>query len=119
MSHDTYLQRYLRTGKKRIIGKKRPLIARRKDGSEFDIELGVSEVKTSGGESMFCGYVRDRTQEILDKQHLRRKEAVIQGEFFQLDAKDARGALRKTHSARCNRRVANIDAVAGRNTTSS
>ena len=62
IDHDKYLSRYLRTGEKRIIGRKRPLVARRKNGDEFPIELGVSEVCMANGEKMFCGYVRDRTQ---------------------------------------------------------
>ena len=47
---------------------------------------------------MFCGYVRDRTQEQLDKQMLRRKEAVIQDQFFQVEPKDARGAMKRNIS---------------------
>ena len=92
--HDKHMYRYIKTGEKRVIGKKRDLIARRKDGSEFHIELGVSEVQLNNGEKMFCGYVRDRTQERLDKQMLRRKEAVIQDKFFQ-QPEDARGALKR------------------------
>lgn len=98
ISHDKHLRRYVRSGEKRVIGKKRPLVAKRKDGTEFHIELGVSEVNLSNGEKMFCGYVRDRTQERLDKQNLRRKEAVIQDKFFQVKPEDARGAERKRHT---------------------
>ncbi|KAL7537108.1 hypothetical protein ACHAXR_007589 [Thalassiosira sp. AJA248-18] len=102
INHDQYLNRYIRTGKKRVIGLKRPLVARRKDGSEFHIELGVSEVNLANGEKMFCGYVRDRTQERLDKKMLRRKDAVIQDKFFQkLEPEDARGAMKKGDVARC------------------
>ena len=82
IDHDKHLARYVRTGEKRIIGKKRPLEARRKDGSNFHIELGVSEVNLSNGEKMFCGYVRDVTQARMDKMNLRRKDALIQDKFF-------------------------------------
>lgn len=96
VNHDKHLERYIRTGQKRVIGRKRPLVARRKDGTEFHIELGVSEVFLLNGEKMFCGYVRDRTQERLDKQMLRRKDAVIQGKFFSgMKEEDARGALKR------------------------
>jgi len=94
-SHDEYMQRYIRTGKRRVIGVKRPLVARRKDGSEFHIELGVSEVNLHDGNKVFCGYVRDRTQERLDKQMIRRRDAVIKDEFFTPKHEDARGAMKK------------------------
>ena len=42
--HGEYLERYLRTGEKRVMGKKRELKARRKDGSEFFIELGEAGI---------------------------------------------------------------------------
>ena len=94
--HDKHLQRYIRTGKKRVIGRKRPLVARRKDGSEFHVELGVSEVILPDGTKVFCGYIRDRTQERLDKQMIRRKDAVIKDEFFTSPTKeDARGAMKR------------------------
>jgi len=99
-AHGRYLHRYVRTGEKRVIGQKRSLVARRKDGTEFPIELGVSEVCLSNGEKMFCGYVRDRTQEQLDKKMLRRKEAVIQDKFFQTEPKDARGAMKRNSPRR-------------------
>jgi len=36
-----YLKKYLQTGEKRVIGKYRELPAKRKDGSEFPIQLGT------------------------------------------------------------------------------
>ena len=66
-------------------------------------ELGVSEVDLSNGEKMFCGYVRDRTQERMDKQNLRRQEAVIKDKFFlSVDPADARGS-QKRFISRCTR----------------
>lgn len=59
-SHGEYIERYLATGEKRAMGKKRKLLARRKDGSEMPIELGLSEIKISGGnERMFCAFLTD------------------------------------------------------------
>lgn len=58
--HGKYIERYLETGEKRAMGKKRALTARRKDGSEMPIELGLSEIKISGGkERMFCAFLTD------------------------------------------------------------
>jgi PAS domain S-box-containing protein len=61
--HDGYIARYEATGRKRIIGAARPEKARRQDGSEFRIELAVSEMKVSG-ERMFVGVVRDITERV-------------------------------------------------------
>lgn len=81
-NHDIHLARYVKTGVKRVIGRKRQLIARRKDGSTFPIELGVSEVRLANGERMFCGFVRDVTQQRLDRDRMRSQEAVIGEKFF-------------------------------------
>jgi len=54
--HDTYLKRYFRTHKKRIIGTTRTLKARHKDGSTFLINLEVNEFMEEG-EIMFGGKI--------------------------------------------------------------
>jgi len=59
--HDTYLQRYLTTGERRIIGIGRVVVGLRKDGSTFPMELSVGEVNQSG-RRLFTGFVRDLTE---------------------------------------------------------
>ena len=59
--HGEYLDRYVETGEKRVMGKKRELLAMRKDGSTFYIELGLTEVNLGGGKFIFCGFVKDIT----------------------------------------------------------
>lgn len=59
--HDGYLQRYMRTGERRIIGIGRVVVGLRKDGTTFPMELAVGEVQ-SGGRRRFTGFVRDLTE---------------------------------------------------------
>ena len=56
--HDAYIQNYLETGKQKIIGQGREVLAQRKDGSVFSAELAVSAVELDG-QKMFTGIVRD------------------------------------------------------------
>ena len=58
--HDGYLERYLSTGEKHIIGIGREVEARKKDGTIFPIELAVGEVKLDGTH-IFTGFIRDLT----------------------------------------------------------
>lgn len=57
-AHDGYISEYLKTGKNRIIGSVRELIARKSDGSEFPIALSVGEVRVDD-EVLFTGIIRD------------------------------------------------------------
>ncbi|MCB5944808.1 sensor histidine kinase [Acidocella sp. KAb 2-4] len=59
--HDSYLERYLRTGEKRIIGASRVVMGRRKDGSTFPMELYIGETPMRAGRA-FTGFIRDLTE---------------------------------------------------------
>jgi two-component system sensor kinase FixL len=59
--HDSYLERYRRTNKRRIIGIGRVVVGRRKDGSTFPMELSVGEANRAGPR-LFTGFARDLTE---------------------------------------------------------
>jgi two-component system CheB/CheR fusion protein len=57
---DHYLRRYRETGQAQVIGRTREFSARRKDGTEFPIQLSVTEIKDLG---LFTGIIRDLTEQ--------------------------------------------------------
>jgi PAS domain S-box-containing protein len=59
--HDEYVQNYLHTGKRKIIGIGREAEGRRKDGTLFPLYLAVSEVWV-GKERYFTGILRDLSE---------------------------------------------------------
>eukprot|EP00978_Attheya_sp_CCMP212_P018869 scaffold52139_cov53-Attheya_sp.AAC.1 len=106
VQHDRYLRRYLETGEKRVMGKRRELMARRKDNSEFPIELGISEVKVVGGNKrLFCGFVRDLTRQKEDEQRLKENErltdGIVEAAFDPMFAIDEKGIIKKVNKAAC------------------
>jgi PAS domain S-box-containing protein len=79
--HRGYIERYLRTGEARIIGASREVEGRRKDGSNFPVELTVSEVR-HGDERLFIGFVRDlserrRLEARLNRLHSNRLDSMV------------------------------------------
>jgi PAS domain S-box-containing protein len=60
-AHDGYLERYRRTGERRIIGIGRAVTGQRRDGSTFPLELSVAEWR-SQGRRYFTGIMRDVTE---------------------------------------------------------
>lgn len=75
--HDGYLERYLRTGEKRIIGIGRVVTGQKKDGSTFPVELAIGEARI-GDERLFAGFIRDLTerQQIEQRVHELQEELV-------------------------------------------
>jgi two-component system sensor kinase FixL len=75
--HDSYLERYLATGERRIIGIGRVVTGQRKDGSIFPMELAVGEVHLPGVR-LFTGFVRDLTE----RQDRERRLAEVRSELI-------------------------------------
>ena len=61
VNHDRYMERYIQTGEKRIIGIGRITTARRRDGTIFPIELAIGEVSLPG-DNIYAGFIRDLTE---------------------------------------------------------
>lgn len=59
--HDGYLERYLKTGERRVIGSSREVVGLRQDGTTFPMELAVSETLVEN-HHMFTGVIRDITE---------------------------------------------------------
>ena len=87
-AHDGYLQRYYRTGERRIIGIGRIVVGERKDGSTFPMELSVGEVPVTEGR-FFTGFVRDLTE----RQHTETRLQELQSELVHVSRLTALGEM--------------------------
>lgn len=71
--HDGYLANYRESGEAKIIGIGREVVARRKEGTTFPIDLSVSEVVEEDGRRSFLGIIRDATERHLAQTALQRE----------------------------------------------
>lgn len=89
--HDSYLDRYLDTGERRIIGKGRIVVGRRRDGTEFPMHLSVGEA-VSDGHRIFTGFIRDLTAQ----QRAEHKLQELQTELIHVSRLSAMGTMAST-----------------------
>jgi two-component system sensor kinase FixL len=75
-AHDGYLDRYRATGERRIIGVGRVVVAERRDGSTFPMELAVGEMR-SGGARYFTGFIRDLTERQVREARMQELQAEL------------------------------------------
>jgi len=87
-NHDRYLERYLRTGEKRIIGTGRVVVGARKDGSIFPMELAVGEMR-SDKTRFFTGFIRDLTE----RQEVEARLQELQSELVHISRLTALGEM--------------------------
>lgn len=74
--HDGYLERYLATGERHIIGIGRIVVGQRKDGTTFPMHLTIGEMRT-GDRHYFTGFIRDLTDQQLTEARLRELQAEV------------------------------------------
>ena len=101
--HDGYMQRYMATGEKRIIGVDRVVVGRRKDGSTFPMKLAVGELQ-SGSKTFFTGFIRDLTER--EESAARLQE--IQGELARLARLNELGEMASTLAHELNQPLSAI-----------
>jgi two-component system sensor kinase FixL len=91
--HDTYLSRYLATGRATIIGVGREVRGRRKDGTTFPLHLSVGEI-TIQGERKFTGILHDLSTRLRMEEELREQAALARlGEMAAVIAHEVKNPL--------------------------
>jgi PAS domain S-box-containing protein len=70
--HGRFIQNYLETGERKIIGIGREVMGRHKDGTTFPMHLSVAEVKV-GNKRLFTGIVHDLTDRKQGEEALKRE----------------------------------------------
>lgn len=103
--HHAYISRYLRTGEQRIIGSGRIVVARRKDGSEFPMELSVGEAGSGSGR-IFTGFIRD----LSDQQRAELRVRELQDELIHVSRLSAMGTMASTLAHELNQPLTAIAA---------
>ena len=86
--HDSYLDRYLRTGERRIIGIGRVVVGQRHDGSTFPMELAVGEMHVRN-RRFFTGFIRDLTE----RQQTEARLQELQSELVHMSRLTAMGEM--------------------------
>jgi two-component system sensor kinase FixL len=89
--HDAYIDHYLATGERRIIGIGRIVVGQRRDGTTFPMELSIGEAGEKG-RRVFTGFIRDLTER--ERDELRMKE--LQSELVHVSRLSAMGTMAST-----------------------
>ena len=91
--HDSYLSRYLATGRAKIIGIGREVQGQRKDGQTFPLHLSVGQI-TIQGERKFTGILHDLTSRVEMEGKVREQAALAKlGEMAAVVAHEVKNPL--------------------------
>ncbi|TAJ90848.1 PAS domain S-box protein [Reyranella sp.] len=74
--HDAYIERYLSTRERRIIGIGRIVVGQRKDGTTFPMHLTVGELQ-AGERHHFTGFIRDLTDQQMTESRLKELQSEV------------------------------------------
>lgn len=102
-NHDGYIDRYLRTGERRIIGIGRVVVGERRSGSTFPMELAVGEMR-SGSQRFFTGFIRDLTE----RQETETRLQELQSELVHISRLTAMGEMASTLAHELNQPLSAI-----------
>jgi two-component system sensor kinase FixL len=105
--HDEYMRHYLETGEAHIIGIGRVTTARRRDGSNFPIELSIGEAQVEDGR-LFTGFIRDLTE----SQRTERRLNDLQSELSHISRVSAMGSLASALAHELNQPLTAISSYA-------
>ncbi len=111
--HDAYLGNYLRTGVKKVIGRKRDVMGQRKDGSTFPIELGVYETLLND-RKLFIGSISDISFRKAAEAELRIAATAFESQQGMLIT-DANGVILRVNHAFTNITGYTSDEIVGQN----
>ena len=90
--HDGYIGEYMNSGRGRIIGVGRELMAQRRDGSQFPIELTVNEIKLEG-RRLFVGMLRDVSERKANEEQRTKLTRELTHRVEELDRLNEENAL--------------------------
>ncbi len=74
--HDTYIDHYLETGERRIIGIGRIVVGLKRDGTTFPMKLSIGEARARG-HKLFTGFISDLTEREHNELRLRELQSEL------------------------------------------
>lgn len=89
--HDGYLDRYRRTGERRIIGTTRIVTGQRRDGTTFPMKIAIGEMR-SGEQVFFTSFINDLTEDWRTQARLQE----LQSELVHVSRLSAMGEMAAT-----------------------
>jgi two-component system sensor kinase FixL len=102
--HDGYLNRYLKTGERHIIGIGRIVVGQRRDGTTFPMHLTVGELRTAS-KHFFTGFIRDLTDQQLTENRMK----ALQSEVAHMSRFTALGEMASTLAHEINQPLTAIN----------